>query len=385
MNTGCDPTARERFLAVMAFEPVDRPPLWEMGYWCNTIARWRTEGLEKLRPDPPSSEDFGRLYGVPVSVRAGYLSGVVPLDPRPKAVPINYDMRPGFPEETIAEDAETQTVRTRNGLLLRQRKDGASIPQFAGWPVATRDDFERVKPFYDPDDPQRLPANWPQLIEEYRDRDYPLLVGGAVPVGMFGWARELMGIENLLYAFSDDPELVDDIVDFMTGFTIAVWDRAIRDVRVDYAYIWEDMAYRGGPIVSPATFRRFFLPAYQRLTGFLRDSGVDIILVDSDGNCSALIPLWIEGGVNVLFPLEAQAGMDPQAVRERFPRLRLFGGIDKRALALGPEAIDAELRRKLPLVKHGGFIPQADHSIPPDVSWENYRYYRRRLGELVGE
>ena len=75
--------------------------------------------------------------------------------------------------------------------------------------------------------------------------------------------------------------------------------------------------------------------------------------------------------------------MDVREIRDAFPSLQMLGGIDKRELAAGPESIDAELMRRIPdMIERGGFIPMGDHQIPPDVSWENYRYYRRRVAEL---
>jgi uroporphyrinogen decarboxylase len=117
---------------------------------------------------------------------------------------------------------------------------------------------------------------------------------------------------------------------------------------------------------------------------FLRSKGVKYISLDSDGNIYSLIPIWLDAGINVLYPFEVQAGMDVVKVRKEFGKeLRMWGGIDKRALAQSREAIDAELRRVEPLVKEGGYIPCLDHSIPPDVPYENYLYYAEKLWELV--
>jgi len=62
----------------------------------------------------------------------------------------------------------------------------------------------------------------------------------------------------------------------------------------------------------------------------------------------------------------------------------VWGGVDKRALAAGPDAIDRELERIRPAVEAGGCIPAVDHSVPPDVSWENFQYYLKRRAELLG-
>jgi uroporphyrinogen-III decarboxylase len=148
--------------------------------------------------------------------------------------------------------------------------------------------------------------------------------------------------------------------------------------------MWEDMAYKTGPHLSPAMFRRFMLKPYQKITSCLRDHGVDLIFVDCDGNPEALVPLWLEGGVNGIYPLERAAGVDPVEWRRKYGReLRLIGGIDKRAMAAGPEAIDAELEHVAPLLQDGGYIPWCDHLVPPDVPLQNYLYYLERMKEAT--
>ena len=153
---------------------------------------------------------------------------------------------------------------------------------------------------------------------------------------------------------------------------------------VDVGQIWEDMSYNHGPLISPAMVREFMLPAYKRLTGFWRDHGVKVILLDTDGDCWSLIPILLEGGITGMYPFEARAGMDVGAVRKAFPRLQIIGGIDKMRIAAGPRAIDEELESKVPhMLQHGGYIPCLDHYVPPDVSWPDFVYYRRRLAGMI--
>ena len=71
--------------------------------------------------------------------------------------------------------------------------------------------------------------------------------------------------------------------------------------------------------------------------------------------------------------------MNVVEVRKSFPELQITGGIDKRALIQGKEAIDKELESKISFIlKHGGYIPHVDHNIPPDVSWNDFIYYRQK-------
>jgi len=55
-------------------------------------------------------------------------------------------------------------------------------------------------------------------------------------------------------------------------------------------------------------------------------------------------------------------------------------------LALGPQAIRAHLREMIPLIEEGGFIPTVDHTVPPDISWDNFCYYMEaKMALLSGE
>jgi len=138
-------------------------------------------------------------------------------------------------------------------------------------------------------------------------------------------------------------------------------------------------------MISPAMARRFLQPAYERWSAEIRTSGCEIIDMDSDGRVDELIPIWIESGINACDPIEAAAGNDIVAFRRQFGRKMAYkGGVDKRAIAKGGEAIEAELRRIAPVVADGGYIPGCDHGVPPDISWPNFVHYARLLARLTG-
>jgi uroporphyrinogen decarboxylase len=114
----------------------------------------------------------------------------------------------------------------------------------------------------------------------------------------------------------------------------------------------------------------------KRVVAFYKSHGVRYVSVDTDGNPGPLIPMLMEAGVDLIWPLERAADQDPVRLRKKFGRtLRLSGGVDKRELAKGPEAIDAHLRQLQPLVAEGGFIPTVDHTVSPDISWGNFEHY----------
>jgi len=160
----------------------------------------------------------------------------------------------------------------------------------------------------------------------------------------------------------------------------------LKDIRVDMATFWEDMCYKSGPLISPAMVQKFMVPRYKKITDLLRSNGVDVIYLDSDGNIEQLIPLWLESGINYLWPFEVAAGNDAVAARKKYGKDLIIGGaIDKRALAKGEEVIKEEVMSKVPfLLEQGGYLPTTDHGVPPDVTFENYCYYINLMREVAG-
>lgn len=60
------------------------------------------------------------------------------------------------------------------------------------------------------------------------------------------------------------------------------------------------------------------------------------------------------------------------------------GGVDKRCLAAGGQAVRDELERLRPVVESGGYSPGCDHGVPPNVTWPNGVDYCRELAKLTG-
>jgi uroporphyrinogen decarboxylase len=203
--------------------------------------------------------------------------------------------------------------------------------------------------------------------------------------GFFGPLRNLLGLKALCRAFHEDPDLVEKMMDQRLEVILAIVERVLEDAELDAFAFWEDMAYRDGPLLSPALFRQYMMPRYREVCRYVRSRGVGLVCVDSDGDINTLIPLWMKAGVNGVWPLEVQAGMDVVGLRSLYGRnLVMMGGIDKRVLTKGAEEIEAEVDRVWPVVESGGYLPHTDHSIPPDVPWDNFVHYRTYMAERAG-
>ena len=214
------------------------------------------------------------------------------------------------------------------------------------------------------------------------ERPYPAALPGG---SLYGWLRNWMGVENLSYLVYDDPAWFEEMVTTIADCIIGTLTRILETGgRFEGCSMWEDMAYNAGPLLSPKHFKQYLVPQYRRITDLLHKYGVDIIWVDCDGNIEKLIPLWLEAGVNCMFPLEiGNWGADPVKYRQQYGKdLRLMGGFDKHILQGSKAGIAAEVHRLAPLVEEGGYIGFCDHRVPPDVSLENYLFYLETVREV---
>jgi uroporphyrinogen decarboxylase len=389
-------------------------PKWEFGYWGANYANWYREGLAERWPPRPltkATTTSSSLY-IPCwnSLPPGKLSaGMAVLggglywptqgfalddDVRTACamdkgqILVNVDLlfHPTF-EPKVLDESDTHMVYVDlDGVTRRFEKTTGVIPTAVENPIRDWKTWNTLKAerLNTKDIKGRFPAHWPALVEKYRTRDYPLVLGG-YPQGYFGTLAHLMGYEHLFYNYSDEPALIHDIQKTFTEIWITVYEEVLARTSVDLFVIWEDISAGTGSMVAPAMIREFMLPYYRRLTGFLRAHGVDTIFVDTDGECTDLIPLFLEGGVTGLYPMEASCGVDIVKVRKQFPTLQLMGGIPKSEIARGPARIDQILEPAAQVLQTGRYVPFGDHLIPPEVHWPEFSYYRRKLNTLIDQ
>lgn len=365
----------ERFVACMEYQPLDRCPNHELGVWGQTMARWQAEAPDAVR---------GFAWDWFVTEEA------LGLDRR-EYIDVNYGFMPPFTPEVIEETSEYLVARNAKGIVTRALKTGTvygtrmSMDQYLEFPVRGPADFPPLKQRLVAAQAERYPADLDARIQRWRRRTCPLVLGRNAAANGFYWrARELMGTENLSLAWYDYPGLLAQIMEFYADFVIETSRPVLEKVQVEYFVLNEDMAAKGGPLLGPETFRRFISPHLRRMVDFFRSHGTRYFAVDTDGDPTVLIGPLLDAGVDTIWPVERAAEVTPQALRRRFGRsLRIWGGVDKRVLPLGPAAIRSHLRELIPLVEEGGYIPTIDHTVQPDVSWDNFRYYMDAKAALL--
>ncbi len=360
-------TSLERFIACMECQPSDRRPNHELGVWPQTVHRWQTEA-------PGATDGFTWDWFVD--------EPVLGLDRR-EYVNVNYGFIPHFEPEVIEETCEYVTARNGNGIVTKALKEGSlggarmCMDQYLGFPVKEPKDFPDIKRRLIAALSERYPADLDAQIAQWRTRDFPLVLGRNCAATGFYWrAREFMGTEALSTAFYEYPDLMHEMMEFFADFIIETSRPVLEKIQVEYFVLNEDFAMKSGPLIGPNIFREFIFPHLKRMIEFFRAHGTKYFALDSDGDPTVLIPHMMDAGVDTVWPIERASNVSPMQWRKQFGKsLHLWGGVDKRELTKGPEAIRKHLRELIPLIEEGGYIPTIDHTVPPDISWDNFRYY----------
>lgn len=357
---------RTRFANTLLFKPVDRIPNFEYWYMDGVIDEWHDQGL----PDHVTPGNADAYFGLDVRRQECIL-------------PVNATSPiPAFTEHMLDETPEYFVRVYSDGIVRRIYRKHGYVEQQLAFPLESADELDGIIARFDPNSAQRYPAGWIEAAQQKRSQGLPV---GLHLDGFFARARAWLGFENCCMGYHLQPKLMHAIGDFWADFCVAVVEKVTRSVVPDFAEFWEDMAFKTAPMVSPATFNEFLSPYYRRVIDVLRNAGVLIVLGDSDGRINDLLPCWLDVGINGMYPLEAQAGVDPVALSGEYGgRLAMLGGIDKKVLLADEKAIEAELRSKLPALGVGsGYIPTVDHRVPNGVPLRNWEFYLDLKKELL--
>ena len=374
-------TNRERVHAILHYQDYDRMPVVAFGYWGETLEKWCNEGYitreecdgYNTRGDN-SDADFSIMKKLGFDFNWNAVFGGR-----------NF-MYPPFEEEVIETRPDGSIIKRDSlGLKVLVKPGVVSIPAEIGTSLTGREAWEEhyKHRFQYSEDRVNMEAV-KAAIAENETRDLPL----ALHCGsLYGNIRNMMGVEPLAYLFADDDELYEEIIDTVGNLVYKVAEKiATSGIKFDYAHFWEDICFNSGPLVNPEVFSDYVGPHYKKITDMLRKNGIDRVSVDCDGKIDELVPVWLENGVNTMFPIEVgtwHASFDNWR-RIYGKDLRGVGGMDKRVFAQDYTAVDREIERLKPIVDMGGYIPCPDHRIPPDAKWENVQYYCERFRKTFG-
>ena len=344
--------SRERVLKALRHEEPDRVPIQDSP-WGFTVERWKNEGMPR---DMGPAEYFD--YEI---------------------VTIGCDNTPRFPTEIVEKTDEFVLRRLSTGAINKNFRDHESTPELVERPIKTRDDWEKIKERLRPDYTR---VDWVTSFNTYHEArsegKFICFNGGYGYDILQGYMRS----DQLLMAMVTDADWIRDMVMTIANLTVDMTQMVMdKGLQCDGFFAYNDMGYRNGMLFSPETYRKTQKEADSMVYSFCHEHDLPVLL-HSCGGVKEVIPDLIDAGLDCLQPLEVKAGMDLiELKREYGDRLAFMGGIDVRAMAAAdPDLIEQEISSKIPVAKEGGgYIYHSDHSVPSNVSFEQYK----RVIELV--
>lgn len=337
--------SRDRVLAACAFERPDRIPTFD--------SFWEYPGSWRQRLGDPDALTDVKIWvpeEAPFPTRARHLK-----------------QEGGWVYEV---DSYGRTVRRRQDAYFVETLD-VPIP-----PGTDVDDI-----IFDPPDLDEryllgtTPAKMSATLERDKERHCVFAKTG----GPYLRTTYVRGEQQFLMDIAGDPPLAKALADKMADHLMAVGIEQMRrwSLHDTGIFIYDDMAHNLGPMFSPRSFEKVFLPAYRRMVRAYKGAGARYVFLHSDGDVRPILDMLVDAGIDGLNPLERRANMDIVHVRERYPDLILIGGMDNTdTLINGPvERVVAEAQEIIDLGRDGGVII-GTHSVSPEIPLEHFCVYR---------
>jgi len=349
-------TGQERVRRMFQRQDHDRVPRHE-SFWGETIERWQGEGL---------SGDARTV----LDLLEGDYHGVCWVWP---------NVFPGE-DEVVSQDEKTKVIRDGQGKLARYWKDKSGTPEHLGFECDSREKWERVfKPALLSSGLQVDPEATKRNLGIGRRKGRWCYLAG---VESFEETRSLMGDEITLIAMTEDPEWVRDVSKTFTDAMLRNLDACMATgIQPDGLWIYGDMAYNHATVCSPRMYKELIWPDHKRLADWAHVHNMRFIF-HTDGDVNGVMDLYVAAGFDCLQPLEAKANMDIRRLCPRYGKdLAFFGNIDVMKMASNDRGrIEEEIRVKFEAGKATrGYAYHSDHSVPPQVSWETYRFIMDRV------
>jgi uroporphyrinogen decarboxylase len=362
-------SGRQRILAALSGRDSDRVPLTEIGLWPETLQRWRAEGL----PTNVSPHDFFDLDTIEF---------------------FSYDASLGLKEATLREDGRHRVYTDGDGCTYRALTDAPGAPELIASSVRSMEDWARLAKNLTPD-PRRFTDFRKDIVfggpvEERQSGKFERcaahdLFTALVPLEPCWYYLRLLGEEEALANIALDPAFAAAVIENYNEFTVRMVKGILsQGYRFDALWVFSDLCYKTGMLFSPKFYLEAVFPHQKRLFDLAKENGMRVIY-HSDGYVGELLPFLIDAGIDCMQPLEARAGNDVRTyLREHGNRISYMGNIDMDVMATTRERIEQEISSKLTSAKASRrYLFHSDHSVPPTVSFENYRYALELAHELA--
>jgi uroporphyrinogen decarboxylase len=342
----------ERMQIIYKHHEPDRVALNEW-FWSSTIQRWMSEGLPANMAERYDLSEFLGLDRF-VTVEAG------------------IDTSPRYDSYVIEENESYCIKRTPWGGTIKNFKPVSSTPQYIDYIVKDEATWEEAKKRMLP---ERDRVDWEYLKNNFgKWRAQGAWISICPLFGTELTTTEICRMDTVLLAMIDNPAWVADMLNHECELSLELLEMIWQEgYKFDEVMWYDDMSYKNGMLFSKRIWEQLVKPYQKKVIDWAHSHGIKAYL-HTCGNAKAIIPDLVDMGLDSLHPLEVRAGMEPMKIKKEFGQhLVLRGGFDVGNM-VDLDAFKKEADEKLPvMMESGGYVFSCDHSVPHDVSLENYK------------
>ncbi|MBN1623202.1 MAG: hypothetical protein JXN10_05830 [Clostridia bacterium] len=375
---------RERVIAALDFRESDRIPKYD-SFWQQTVELYKKSGLEEKLSKNPILEVDGlmRTIGNPIEDYFDFDIDILSID---------TSLR--MPYEVLSEEKEFIVIQDHYGYTVKKFKDKSGSMHFINHVTKDRETWDALKErmVFNENDTSRLDSisyflhsgpyptwnGFKKIYKEYKIREKYLLYAC---YGPWEGTWRHRGFTELMMDSVLNPEWTYEMLEYHMNLALASLNHALKiGAKPDGVFLVEDLGGTHATLISADSYREFIKPMHKKMADFCHEYDMKLFM-HSCGKIESLIPDFIDAGIDVIQALQANTGMDVVKLKQKFGNKIVFwGNIAEASLAGTKDDIRKEIEYKVGNAKiGGGYIYHSDHSIPDEVSFENYQY----LMELI--
>ncbi|MHB8277425.1 MAG: uroporphyrinogen decarboxylase family protein [Candidatus Humimicrobiaceae bacterium] len=361
--------SRERILAALNGAEMDRVPITEIGIWPETLRRWQKEGMPKgISPQAYFHLDKIEFF--------------------------SFDASLMLKERVITQNHDTKVYSDSDGCIYKMFVNRPGASQFIDSLVKSVEDWiglkGNLKPQMERFEKFGKDIIFGQSILENQRIRYEKCIRNdvftaLVPLEPCWYYLRLLGEEEALTQIALDPKFAGTIIKEYNDFSINMLKTIFaQGYHFDALWVFSDLCYKNGMLFSPKFYREYVMPEQKRLFELAKENQMKVIY-HCDGYVGKLLPLLIEAGIDCIQPLEARAGNDVRDYIQQYEdKISFMGNINMDILTTTKEQIIQEITGKvLAAKKSHRYLYHSDHSVPDNISLENYQFALKVANEAA--
>lgn len=145
--------------------------------------------------------------------------------------------------------------------------------------------------------------------------------------GVFETCHNLLGLEECLVSFYEEPECMHELIDYITQYQLAAAKEICDHLSPDGIFLHDDWGTQMSTFISPDMFEEFFVPAYKKIYGYYKSRGAGLVVHHSDSYGATLVPYMIDMGINI-WQGTLSTNNIPELIQSYGPKITFMGGID---------------------------------------------------------